>query len=341
MAHQEITPFYPEYNFDRDLIKRSSRSRVADFMRDLNLDKQAERYENCRQHSFLMECKNHAHDRCRGSSKAGLRGLFLAPHTCKSRICEPCARAYGLRYRKRLLPYIESLVGKSNLRRLKFVTLTFKQEKAETISPAWVAFALKCVGRLVRKVFYPKTKAGQALGGAIAVLEISPNGFFHVHLLAYGYYVSKPTLDQAWLKITGDSYVTDIRDASKAGVAAVDEILKYIVKPLSLRCDVCGSSISSNTDYCLNCGSEVVMPADHIVEVISRYLTAIKGRRRIHTWGIFYNNNLKLERVRAVCPFCGSPLELFSDKAYDNGSYWPVWRVNQGLENNDVLPRYG
>lgn len=343
----EKKPFYPPYDFDRDLVRTGARDRIANYMEDIDLKKQAERYRVCRKRAFSLECEHGSH-KCEnpshGSARGGYRGVYLARETCKSRICEPCAKDFGLRFRRRLKPFVEGLQGQSGKRRLKFLTFTWKQGDYE-ITPEWIRGALKQVGKVMRKYFCQKSKNGHALGGGLAILEMSPAGFFHVHALAYGYYVPLKELSAYWEKITQDSYRCDIQDAENRATNALDELIKYIVKPVSLRCPECGRSLKPNMPYCPECFTIIENDQERIVEVMTRYITAIKGRRRIHSWGIFYGaDELKIPKGSAACPFCGSPLKLFSSDSFDDGSIWPVWAVFAALEHHQesTLPaRYG
>jgi len=246
-----------------------------------------------------------------------------------------------MRYRRRLKPFVESFAGKSRKRHLMFITFTWRQGEFE-ITPAWVKGALRQVAKVIRKFYCLKSKHGHKLGGALAVLEMSPVGFFHVHCLVYGYYVPIKRVRAFWWKVTKGSFIVDMRDTEGHGTAALDELIKYIVKPISARCPNCGRSLKPNETICRgnydnegifhDCLTLVKIDQEQIVDMVARYLSAIKGRRRIHTWGIFYNAQaLKIVHRPGLCPFCGSPLQLVTDHAIDDGSYWPIWAILEAV----------
>jgi len=186
---------------------------------------------------------------------------------------------------------------------------------------AWIKDRFK-EGREFVKIFYGQKSKGSSspLAGAIAVMEMSPDGFFHVHLLAYGYYWPQEAMTRTWYAITGDSYIVHVSSAEKKGpVNALGELLKYIIKPNS-------SPMVLDTFY---------------------YSQAIKGRRRLHTWGIFYNcQDIRPAEQKGTCPFCGGPLKKVCDGDrvnLDDGDLWPAWAVRLALadhNNNDIPDRY-
>lgn len=74
----------------------------------------------------------------------------------------------------------------------------------------------------------------QAVVGGIAFVEVkATNGWHpHLHLLTAGYYFPHEELRRAWLRVTGDSSVVDIR-AMKGPNEVVRYVVKYAGKPLS------------------------------------------------------------------------------------------------------------
>jgi len=310
--------------FRDDYFNSDGRAEIAEALRDVFEDKIADRYENCRKSFVKTGCK----DRC--GNVNGTDRMFLAPETCHCRFCESCARVYGSSWRKKVRPYVESLARSSSRRRFKHVVFNFKNP--EVVTSTWVSGCMKIVGKLIRKYCCPRVKGSRRLiGGAIAVLEMSPLGYFHIHCLAYCYYFDHKKMSNDLLELSGDSYRVTVDDASKpkkgqedkfeglspaeVAVKVLNEVTKYISKPVQ----------TPFTDEVIN------------------YVMAVKGRRRIHAWGLFYNNkSMKPEIVRSHCPWCGGELEFVgSSRLYDDGETWPVWFVKMHLGCPDLPKRYG
>lgn len=112
--------------------------------------------------------------------------------------------------------------------------------------------------------------------GAIATVEFGPErGSIHLHCLYFGPYVTRERLQREWKRLTIDKWYVDIRQVQ--GRKAVNEVCKYIVKPASTSVD----------------------PFE--IE------QALKGLRRLMTYGCFYNRLGKSESVK--CFKCGGYLD--------------------------------
>ncbi len=332
-AKRKRRPFYRAYDFAGDYFGSEARGPIADFIESTGQKDMAQRYRVCRQSILLLQCREKESSSCETKKypdpygdETERRGYYISRSKCRSRVCEPCARNFGNQFRKKIRPFIDALGISDKRYGFKHLTLTFKRS-TDPITPAWIAGAMKKAARLVRKFYHQKNKAGEFKSGALAVMEMSPDGFFHLHCLVYGPWVNIKNLSQAWLKITGDSYRVDISDAQGRSKRypnmtprqALNEVTKYIRKPVSTP----------------------------FLEEMFQYITAIKGRRRIHTWGIFYNHpNLKPDRNRLRCPFCGSSVVLIAEYGpdevddIDDGSYWPTWAVADGLRCGHLPIRY-
>jgi len=129
---------------------------------------------------------------------------------------------------------------------------------------------------------YPKSKGC----GAVGVLEVGSGFNLHIHLLVYGHFVSQPQISKLWLQVTGTSQVVDIR-AVRSPKKSTRYLLKYLGKPSALTDPI----------------------------QIAQYLDMITGLRRIHTYGIFYNEKLFSPRG-CPCPLCGGDLSF---SAMDGG----------------------
>lgn len=309
-------PFY-DPGFIRDYYQADQRGEMAMMLRQAGYDQEADRYENCRQSFILSECA----DRC-GDDPDNADRMFISPLSCHCRYCETCARIFGQNWRSRVLPYIKQLARSSGRRRFKHIVFEFKNP--EKVTAAWLSDAMKIVARLIRKYCCPRSKRSkQFIGGAVAIIEMSPGGYFHVHCLAYCYYIDQRKMSADFLRWSGDSYRIWISDATGSRPAADDkkaerilaEVTKYITKPI-------------RTPF---------------IDELFDYAMAIKGRRRIHAWGLFYNNEwLKLEADRSTCPYCGALLKfLATSPKYDDGGILPAWYIRKHPEAAAAVDRYG
>ena len=125
-------------------------------------------------------------------------------------------------------------------------------------------------------------------------MEVTKDFMIHCHAIVYGPYVKQAEISDLWLKITGDSPVAYIQDMRSASVnKPLGYILKYILK-----------------------GCEFTKPKD-----VALYLAALKGVRRVHTYGIFYNHTVEEnEKPPSVCPICGSSLSFDKDFYFEYGA---------------------
>jgi hypothetical protein len=128
---------------------------------------------------------------------------------------------------------------------------------------------------------------------AIEVTNIGNGWHVHVHILADAAYISHDALVAAWLAITGDSFIVDIREARSA-----DEALCYVLKYV-------GKPPKASGGY----------PVEDFVRIFNEVM---KGVRLIHTFGSLYS--YRPSRLSRPCPNCGkAEWALLSIL-----SYWPA-----------------
>jgi len=122
--------------------------------------------------------------------------------------------------------------------------------------------------------------------GFIACIELGAgNNNLHLHAITYGPITPWESIRNAWKKITGDSWMTDIRAAKGDLKRIAAYILKYITKP----------------------------PVHDSYHEIAEYALMIKGVRRIRTGGVFYHRLKKIKRPASDlnrCPYCRTRLIL-------------------------------
>jgi hypothetical protein len=241
------------------------------------------------------------------------------PRSCMLRICPVCSEYLAARVRDRYEPAIEKATCvKRPGWSLKLVTLTRSKQLSSSIGLD-VLHTLDSAQKIYNKLWGRDDGAG-----GIATLEVGEHGKkIHVHMIVYGkwfwksevveraqkskiiafpaifaylcglnaamlasiisnaYWKVNPSgeyVSETWEDLTGD-YIVDIRESSVK--TAVKEGLKYITKASKLT------------------------PS----ELVELHL-ALKGRRRIRSWGCFYGiPEPETEAVETACPTCGSSLE--------------------------------
>jgi len=139
--------------------------------------------------------------------------------------------------------------------------------------------------------------------------ELDPNRDWnlHIHSLVDSDYIPVRVISRIWRKITGDSYIVDVR-AIRASVPALYECLKYAVKPPNL-----GDA-----------------------ESYVRFLRVTKSLRLFNTFGTF-RGHLKLgKKGKRKCPACGFPMSY----QFDVDSKEAL-RYKQYLENGPPIDIFG
>ena len=241
-----------------------------------------DRFENCGSTFVCKECKKCAH-------KFGL------PYRCKSRICPTCAAAYARSIRKRMVKTIGPVAStKKRGYALALLTLTINPARWQNRMPGPqnLKLAYSQLSRLI-KIYYSKYRGNLTRnntvhenrkrwrgGGAVVVPEFGRNSNLHFHCIVYGPLTGQKELSAMWRKITGDSYIVDVRAVRGAGVELASHILKYITKPAQ------GDSILDQANMIL----------------------FLKGSRRFRAYGVFYNQigPEKKDSTKLYCLFCGS-----------------------------------
>jgi hypothetical protein len=204
---------------------------------------------------------------------------------CDLRICPDCSPRYSRMLFKRFFPFVRKLMGDKRHYTLKLLTLTVTNTRK--LSDESIKTLFKNARKLMREFFNKRKGAG-----ALAVLEAGKNLNLHIHLLVYGPFVLQERLSDRWGEITRGSFIVDIRMAKGKPEGVLNYVLKYITKPCSFE-----------------------DPRFYAV-----YLAALKGVRRVHTFGIFYNM-VKISRGTNGC-ICGGKFRL------DLSLYGPWWNFS-------------
>jgi hypothetical protein len=257
-----------------------SRKTIAHFLREFELDKEADKYEECGYKGIVLKCSN---------SRCDYQGFI--PFECDLRICPRCGR----RFARKIFPKYQNII-KAKLSRpekacsLKFVTLTHSN-KGKTQDVNTFQAEIREFNKRVRKFMnrlFPKSSGS----GGLSVLEVGKRFNVHAHILAYGLYYPQAKLSEIWRNITDEeSYIVDVRKVRGRAASVFGYLTKYIIKPV-----------------------EFDNPIDYAV-----YLKAIKGIRRVHGFGIFYGIDPQEHDFAPECPKCGERLEFDRDFYFNIG----------------------
>ncbi len=214
----------PSHVSDDQAIIHAAHKKARDFwsfaLRQTTIsEKRLGRYEECGKRAWIYYSESRKRHKVKHES-------------CGLRVCPLCSQKYQERSRKR----IDSLFGQTQLAAMKFITLTIKHTNDRLILQ--LRRLQQAFRKLRQRAIWRKVKWGAA------VIEIKRNpktGEWHphLHILAVADYIPQATLSDAWLDITGDSRIVDIR-AVKDRKGAVNEIAKYASKPTSFK-DLGGS----------------------------------------------------------------------------------------------------
>ena len=155
---------------------------------------------------------------CKEEKKYRLRAQY-----CHCRHCEPCARAKGNLLTANLRKRLETQADG----RYRFITLTLRH-RDDNLRPQ-----IERLYQSFRALRASKLWKGSQRGGC-AILEVKwdpDTGLWHPHLhvISEGDFIHQADLSNAWLKITGDSSIVDIR-ALSAGKDAAHYVAKYVSK---------------------------------------------------------------------------------------------------------------
>ncbi|MBA7570164.1 hypothetical protein ES708_11911 [subsurface metagenome] len=159
------------------------------------------------------------------------------PHTyrvtanyCHDRWCLPCGATRG----RTIAHTLADLIGDKHVR---FVTLTLKHRDCPLADQ--LARLRKCLARLRRTALWRRCVTAGAVFWEIKYTGQANSGDIgwhpHVHLLVQGEYLPNKApdrpLSKLWHRITGDSYIVDIR-RPKSRAEVIHYVTKYASKPL-------------------------------------------------------------------------------------------------------------
>lgn len=190
-------------------------------------------------------------------SAADPERFALRSECCHDRWCPACAKSRAMVMRANLEPLLKGQA-------IRFVTLTLKhdemplQQKLDRLQDSF--------DKLRRMAVWT-----DAVQGGAAFVEVKHNDDTrrwhpHLHVLCVGRYLPQESLKAAWLAVTGDSHVVDVRLVRDENTVS-RYVTKYLTKP-------------GNNDLYRN--------EDALCEAI----IALKGRRMVTTFGTWRGHAL-------------------------------------------------
>ena len=278
---------YREHCICRDEDENAAAETLYSMIDIIELTGRTDRLTSCRSFATFMRNK------IDGSVRVFSR-------SCNLRWCPLCAGAKANRIRGNTGQWL------SGEKYPKFLTLTLKHNSAplsEQLDRLYAAF------KNLRRIKLWKDRVN---GGIwfFQVTKSKQDGFWHphLHIVISGGYVSKSKLKTAWEKITGDSFIIDIkliRDHKKVA----DYVARYSSRPCTLK----------------------NRPLDELKELFY----ALDGRRLCGTFG-----TAKAAKLTAKPKFeetdwenLGSWFEVTQNILYDENArmIWKAWTTNKPL----------
>lgn len=171
-----------------------------------------DRWDNCGSDAFVEWSESEKKHRVRANY-------------CHSRHCEPCMRAKA----NKMAANLKARLRERPQGKYRFVTLSLKHTDAPLVDQ-------------IRRLYLGFRKLRQAKlwkrsqRGGVFILEVKRGaaGWHpHLHVIAEGDWLPQRALSEAWLKVTGDSFIVDVR-LLKTGDDAAHYVCKYITKGTSV-----------------------------------------------------------------------------------------------------------
>lgn len=156
---------------------------------------------------------------CEWSEELGRRRL--SAYYCRNRHCEPCGRAKANKIRANLEEKLKGL-RPGSLRLLTFTLKHYDAPLREQVDRLYASF---------KKLRATKEWKKSQKGGVV-ILEVKHNGKHwhpHLHCCSEGSFIKKQVLVDLWHKVTGDSYIVDVKLVDR-GKDAAAYVCKYITK---------------------------------------------------------------------------------------------------------------
>jgi hypothetical protein len=151
--------------------------------------------------------------------------IKVISHKCKLRWCPVCSKSRAYRIS-------QSLLSKLNVNtELRLLTLTLKHNETSLISSSDRIY--KCFQRLRKTSKFKKFVKGGVWFYQLVWSKKTLSWHPHIHCVIAGKYFKQSEIKALWQKITGDSYVVDIRFAQKKS-KVISYVSRYVSRPVSL-----------------------------------------------------------------------------------------------------------
>ncbi|MEE9221818.1 MAG: protein rep [candidate division NC10 bacterium] len=215
------------------------RDRVLDSFSRLEIDETRQRaYARCGSNAWLVQ------------SDSEHRDFSLRSDCCHDRWCPACAKTRASVIRHNIQPLIENKTA-------RFITLTLKHTNEPLTGRIDRLF--RCFTKLRKLKLWKHAVDGGAAFTEVKINEQTMRWHPHIHAIAIGRYLPLDRLKSAWLAITGNSHIVDIRIIKDPGKVAA-YVTKYVTKP------------ADNNLY-------------RVPEALDEAIVAMRGRRLVATFG--------------------------------------------------------
>lgn len=208
-------------------------------------DSRRARFNSCGRRAWVMQ------------SKDDPDVYRIACDRCRDRFCQPCSSERAR--------HIASCVGEFAAdRELRLITLTLRKTDNDLdvdVDRLYAAFV-----KLRRRVLWSKSQKGGVFFIEIKRRRGDDGWHTHLHVLSEGHWIEKKRLSAAWLEITGDSFIVDVKFCD-SGADAARYVAKYAGKGVHGSC------------Y-------------HDPQVLLEAMVSIKGRRLVGCWGNWHDLDL-------------------------------------------------
>jgi len=232
---------------------------------------------------------------------------------CQSRSCPRCARRRAAKasiWLERAVDHVESTKDEAEGYRWRHITLTVPYDPRDPaeVTPTALRERVRILRKAWRAIWTPARSAREratwpGLGGpdraAFFSVELAGTGNVHAHVLYWGPFVSKKSIETVASRATGGrSGFMDIRECQ--GKNGAKEVAKYSVKSPGGRAERWLSGVSRET----------IHPA-----LAASWEIATFGAQLVSRYGLFRalpdpeDEEIEDERIaddEVVCPVCGS-----------------------------------
>jgi hypothetical protein len=171
--------------------------------------------------AFKLDRWDQCGSACVAEWSPSLQRHRLRANYCHSRHCRPCSRAKGTR----LALNLRARLAERPRGRYRFVTLTLVNSHKDLggeIARLYAAFK-----QLRTRQIWKSQRGGCFI---LEVKWTQERGWHpHLHIITEGDWIPQNELSQEWYKVTGDSYIVDVRPLSTTYDPA-DYVAKYVTK---------------------------------------------------------------------------------------------------------------